>query len=116
MRMPDLFYRSTRDSNGRIKSSEAIVRGIAPDGGLYVPEAVPQIDLPSGSLSRMDYGELALYVMRKFLTDFTEGELKYCIREAYDKKFDDPSVTPLVEKDGTFFLELFMDQHLHSKM
>jgi len=107
MRMPDLFYRSTRDSNGRIKSSEAIVRGIAPDGGLYVPEAVPQIDLPSGSLSRMDYGELALYVMRKFLTDFTEGELKYCIREAYDKKFDDPSVTPLVEKDGTFFLELF---------
>jgi len=103
----NLFYKSTRDSNGRIKSSEAIVRGIAPDGGLYVPEAVPQIDLPLDSLSRMDYPELALYIMRKFLTDFTEDELKYCIRKAYDKKFDSPKITPLVEKGSAFFLELF---------
>ena len=105
--MSNLFYKSTRDSNGRIKSSEAIVRGIAPDGGLYVPEAVPQIDLPLDSLSRMDYPELALYIMRKFLTDFTEDELKYCIRKAYDKKFDSPKITPLVEKGSAFFLELF---------
>ena len=105
--MSNLFYKSTRDSNGRIKSSEAIVRGIAMDGGLYVPEAVPQIDLPLDSLSRMDYPELALYIMRKFLTDFTEDELKYCIRKAYDKKFDSPKITPLVEKGGAFFLELF---------
>ncbi len=105
--MSNLFYKSTRDSNGRIKSSEAIVRGIAADGGLYVPEAIPQIDLPLGSLARMDYPELALYIMRKFLTDFTEDELKYCIRKAYDKKFDSPKITPLVEKGGVFFLELF---------
>jgi threonine synthase len=103
----NLFYKSTRGTDNRIESSRAIVRGIATDGGLYVPEAIPQIDLPLGSLSRMDYPELALYIISKFLTDFTEDELKYCIRKAYDKKFDSPKITPLVEKGGAFFLELF---------
>jgi len=102
-----LFYRSTRGTDNRIESSRAIVRGIATDGGLYVPEAVPQIDLPMDSLSRMNYGELALYIMSKFLTDFKEEELKYCIMKAYDKKFDDPRIAPLLEKGGAFFLELF---------
>lgn len=105
--MSNLFYKSTRGTDNRIGSSRAIVRGIATDGGLYVPEAIPKIDLLLGSLARMDYPELALYIMRKFLTDFTEDELKYCIRKAYDKKFDSPKITPLVEKGGVFFLELF---------
>jgi len=105
--MSKLYYRSTRGTDNRIGSSRAIVRGIATDGGLYVPEAIPQIDLPLGSLARMDYPELALYIISKFLTDFTEDELKYCIRKAYDKKFDSPKITPLVEKGGAFFLELF---------
>ncbi len=105
--MSKLYYRSTRGTDNRIESSRAIVRGIATDGGLYVPEAIPQIDLPLDSLSRMDYPELALYIISKFLTDFTEDELKYCIRKAYDKKFDSPKITPLVEKGGAFFLELF---------
>ena len=105
--MSKLYYRSTRGTDNRIGSSRAIVRGIATDGGLYVPEAIPQIDLPLDSLSRMDYPELALYIISKFLTDFTEDELKYCIRKAYDKKFDSPKITPLVEKGGAFFLELF---------
>jgi len=105
--MSKLYYRSTRGTDNRIESSWAIVRGIATDGGLYVPEAIPQIDLPLDSLSRMDYPELALYIISKFLTDFTEDELKYCIRKAYDKKFDSPKITPLVEKGGAFFLELF---------
>ncbi|MBM3702591.1 MAG: threonine synthase [Actinobacteria bacterium] len=105
--MSKLFYRSTRGTDNRIESSRAIVRGIATDGGLYVPEAVPQIDLSMGSLAQMDYTELALYIMSKFLTDFKEEELKYCIEKAYDKKFDDPRIAPLVEKGGAFFLELF---------
>ncbi|MCG2790561.1 MAG: threonine synthase [Actinomycetia bacterium] len=105
--MSKLFYRSTRGTDNRIESSRAIVRGIATDGGLYVPEAVPQIDLSLDSLSRMDYSELALYIMSKFLTDFKEEELKYCIMKAYDKKFYDPRIAPLVEKGGAFFLELF---------
>lgn len=105
--MSKLFYRSTRGTDNRIESSRAIVRGIALDGGLYIPEAVPQIDLPMDSLSRMNYSELALYIMRKFLADFKEEELKYCIMKAYDKKFDSPQIAPLVENGGAFFLELF---------
>lgn len=83
------------------------MKGIASDGGLYVPEAVPRIDLPWDSLLKMDYKDLALYIISKFFTDFTEEELKYCIDKAYDSKFDDPEIVPLVEKGGVFFLELF---------
>jgi len=105
--MSKLFYKSTRGTDSRIRSSEAIIRGIASDGGLYVPDFIPEIDRPLNSLSQLDYSELALYIMCKFLTDFTTGELKYCIGRAYDSKFDSPLIAPLVEKDGTFFLELF---------
>src|SRR4030042_4371781 len=105
--MPDVYYRSTRGIDGPISSSRAIVKGIASDGGLYVPDAIPRIDLSLDSLLKMDYKDLALYIIRQFFTDFTEEELKYCIKKAYDKKFDDPGIVPLVEKGGAFFLELF---------
>lgn len=102
-----MYYRSTRGADDKIKSSSAIVRGIAPDGGLYVPEKIPQIDRAFKKFSRLDYRDIALYITGKFFTDFTEEELKYCIGNAYDKKFDDPLITPLTEKGGVFFLELF---------
>lgn len=105
--MADVYYRSTRGADGPISSSRAIVKGIAPDGGLYVPGAIPRIDLSPDSLLKMDYKDIALYIIRQFFTDFTEEELNYCIKKAYDKKFDDPRIVPLVEKGGAFFLELF---------
>ncbi len=105
--MSDVYYRSTRGVDGPISSSRAIVKGIASDGGLYVPDAIPRIDLSLDSLIKMDYKDLALYIIRQFFTDFTEEELKYCIKKAYDEKFDDPGIVPLVEKGGAFFLELF---------
>lgn len=102
-----LYYKSTRGIDNAIDSSKAIVRGIASDGGLYVPDVIPQIDLSLDSLLKMDYHRLALYIIGKFFTDFTEAELRYCIERAYDRKFDDPLITPLVEKGSAFFLELF---------
>ncbi len=105
--MSKLYYKSTRGTDDAVDSSKAIVRGIASDGGLYVPNAIPRIDLSLDGLLKMDYHRLALYIMGKFLTDFTEAELEYCIEKAYDRKFDDPLITPLVEKGGAFFLELF---------
>ena len=105
--MSDVYYRSTRGVDGPRSSSREIVKGIASDGGLYVPDAIPRIDLSPDSLIKMDYKDLALYIIRQFFTDFTEEELKYCIKKAYDKKFDDPGIVPLVEKGGAFFLELF---------
>jgi threonine synthase len=105
--MSKLFYKSTRGAGCRLTSSEAIIKGIASDGGLYVPESIPQIDRSLKNLSDMDYRRLALYIMSKFFNDFSSRELEDCISRAYDSKFDTPVVAPLVEKDGVFFLELF---------
>lgn len=105
--MGNLYYKSTRSEKERILSSEAIVNGIAGDGGLYVPESLPAIDLPYSKLAKMSFKELAYFILRKFLTDFTEDELKFCIEKAYDKKFDTDEIAPLVKKDNVFFIELY---------
>jgi len=105
--MSKLFYRSTRGTDNWLESSEAMIKGIASDGGLYVPEVIPKINQPLDKMLSMNYQELAFYIISKFFADFTAEELKYCIRKAYDKKFDDPLIAPLLQKDKAFFLELF---------
>ncbi|MCL5069826.1 MAG: pyridoxal-phosphate dependent enzyme, partial [Actinobacteria bacterium] len=105
--MENLYYKSTRSEKERILSSKAIVNGIAGDGGLYVPESLPAIDLTFSKLLKMSFKELAYFIIRKFLTDFTEDELRFCIEKAYDEKFDTPEIAPLVKKDNVFFLELY---------
>ncbi len=103
----DLLYKSTRSKNGEIKASQAIVKGLADDGGLYVPTRLPKLDKSFKELSQMGYKEIAYYVMNKFLKDFSEDELKNCINSAYDDKFDTPLIAPIVKKDDVYFLELF---------
>lgn len=103
----DLIYRSTRNNKETATASQAILKGLAGQGGLFVPERIPELDVPFEKLSRMTYQELAYEVMRLFLTDFTEEELKSCICSAYDKKFDTPGIADLVKKDNAWFLELF---------
>lgn len=103
----DLFYRSTRGKGEAVRASQAILKGLADDGGLYVPESVPPLDRSLEELSQMTYQETAYEVMKLFLTDFTEEELKNCINRAYDSKFDTEVIAPLVEADGTYYLELF---------
>ena len=103
----DLFYRSTRSKNETVKASQAILKGLADDGGLFVPESVPRLDKTLEELSNMTYQETAYEVMKLFLTDFTEEELKDCINKAYDSKFDTEVIAPLVEADGAYYLELF---------
>lgn len=102
----DLMYKSTR-SNETVKASQAILKGLADDGGLFVPTSIPKLEVSLEQLSKMSYKEVAYEVMRKFLTDFTEEELKNCINKAYDAKFDTEEIAPLVEADGAYFLELF---------
>ncbi|GFI21483.1 threonine synthase [Lachnospiraceae bacterium] len=103
----DLFYRSTRSNHDAVKASQAILKGLADDGGLYVPESVPRLDKSFEALSEMTYQETAYEVMKLFLTDFTESELKDCINKAYDSKFDTEQIAPIVEAEGTYYLELF---------
>ena len=72
-----------------------------------MPESIPQLDVPMDKLAQMTYQETAYEVMSRFLTDFTEDELKNCINKAYDSKFDTEKIAPLHEADGAYFLELF---------
>ena len=100
-------YHSTRNAEKTLTASQAILQGIAPDGGLYVPDHIPALDIALDRLSDMTYQELAYEVMKKFFDDFTEEELKHCVNAAYDDKFDDSSIVPLVKAGGNHYLELF---------
>ncbi len=103
----NVMFRSTRDAQNRVTASQAILKGLAEDGGLFVPEQIPQLDVPLEALAGMSYHETAYAVMKQFLTDYTEEELKSCIRQAYDAKFDTDEIAPLREADGAYYLELF---------
>ena len=80
----ELFYRSTRNENVMLTASEAILQGLSDEGGLFVPERIPVLNVSLSEIAGMDYQETAYMVMKQFLTDFTEEELKSCIRLAYD--------------------------------
>ena len=103
----ELLYRSTRSTEKTVTASEAILKGLADDGGLFVPERIPKLDVSMEELKEMTYQETAYTVMKQFLTDFTEEELKRCIASAYDSKFDTEEIAPLAKVGDTYHLELF---------
>lgn len=102
----NLMYKSTRGPQ-EVTASYAILKGLSDDGGLFVPERIPALDVSVEALSKMTYQETAYEVMKLYLTDFTEEELKSCICKAYDEKFDTDVIAPLKKADGAWFLELF---------
>lgn len=103
----EVLYRSTRGKSEPVTASMAILKGLAKDGGLFVPDRIPKLTLTMDKLSGMSYQETAYEVMKLFLTDFTGEELKSCIASAYDSKFDTEQIAPLKEADGAYYLELF---------
>lgn len=103
----DLLYKSTRSENETVTASQAILKGLANDGGLFVPTSIPSLGTSISNLSQMTYQEVAYEVMKLFFTDFTEEELKLCIKTAYDAKFDTEEIAPIVKADGAYYLELF---------
>lgn len=105
--MKNIMYLSTRGDKNHVTASQAIVKGIAEDGGLYVPEEIPTLDFPLEKITEYDYRELAYQVLKLILTDYTEDELRYCINSAYDSKFDNEAIAPLVSAGDGNFLELF---------
>ena len=103
----ELKYKSTRGGQTEVTASQAILQGLAGDGGLFVPAQIPRLDVSLKELAGMSYQETAYEVMKLFLTDFTEEELKRCIACAYDEKFDTEAIAPLAKVDGAYYLELF---------
>lgn len=102
-----VLYKSTRGTGKEITASQAILKGLSEDGGLFVPTSIPKLECSLDELSHMSYQEVAYQVMSRFLTDFTEEELKQCIAKAYDEKFDNKEIAPLVQKKNAYYLELF---------
>ncbi|MBQ8814374.1 MAG: threonine synthase [Lachnospiraceae bacterium] len=103
----NMVYYSTRGGDGPVTASEAVLKGLAKDGGLFVPSWIPCFESSIEEMSKMDYRELAYEVMRLYLTDYTEEELKACIDGAYDDKFDTEEIVPLAKVGSEYYLELF---------
>ena len=103
----EMLYRSTRSALAPVTASQAVLQGLAPDGGLYVPVSIPKLEIRPEQLSAMNYRDTAYEVMRLFFTDFTEEELRDCIDGAYDSKFETAEPAVLKEAGGSYYLELF---------
>lgn len=103
----ELSYQSTRGGEAGVTASQAILKGLAADGGLFMPCFIPKLDKTMKELSLMTYQETAYEVMKLFLTDYSEAELKSCIERAYDSKFDTEEIAPLSKADGAYYLELY---------
>lgn len=103
----EVLYKSTRNDERKVSASQAILKGLSEDGGLFVPERIPALDKPLKEMAGMSYQEIAYEVMKLFLTDFSEEELKSCVDKAYDSKFDVEEIVPLAEADNAYYLELF---------
>ena len=100
-------FRSTRGDSEELRSAQAIIRGIAPDRGLYVPEEIPEMPFDLSDMADASYQELAKKVIGAFFTDYTEEELSACVEGAYDEKFDTTEIAPLVKAGNAWFLELY---------
>lgn len=103
----ELLYRSTRDTDNIVTASQAILQGLAVDGGLYVPTKMPALSLDFHELADLTYQEIAFKILSAFLPDYTADELQYCIASAYDEKFDTQLIAPVVKKGDSYYLELF---------
>lgn len=105
-----MFYNSTRNSTVKVNSAEAITQGISADGGLFVPESIPELSLDEiKAVGDMNYADRAAFVFSKYLTDFTDAEIHYCTDNAYStKNFETESIAEIAHLfDGTYMLELW---------
>ncbi len=106
----EMFYRSTRGGIDGLTASDTITRGIAPDGGLFVPESQVRLSLDEiENMSAMNYAERAVFILKPFLGDFSEDEIRDCVNKAYTReKFDSDRVVPLRKlNENVSILELW---------
>lgn len=98
-------YTSTRNSSLEVNASYGILKGISEEGGLFVPNQIPKIDVKT--LIGKNYKEIAVEILNLFLNDFSKDEVKVCVDNAYDNKFTVDDKVQLKKTDNSFFLELF---------
>ncbi|MGN0295902.1 MAG: threonine synthase, partial [Parafannyhessea sp.] len=101
------FYHSTRSDSETVTSKQAILAGIAPDGGLYVSDDAVRNKLDLRAVCQEGYHQIACRVLGTLLPDFTEQEVASCVAAAYADNFDTPAVTPLSPLGTDWLLELY---------
>ena len=102
-----MYFLSTRGNNEKITASQAIIKGLSSDRGLFVPSEFKNLKSELKNLVDLDYKELAYVILKEFLTDYSEKELKYCINSAYDEKFDTEKIAPISKVGDDYVLELY---------
>lgn len=101
-------YRSTRGNvKNSLNSSAAIIQGLAPDSGLYVPVNFPQAPWKVADLIDLSYQEVAVKVLQLFFDDFSTEEIQRIVEKAYGEQWDNEKIAPVVKHDGNYYLELF---------
>lgn len=102
-------YQSTRNKNTEVTASEAILRGISEDGGLFVPKEFPRFSVDDiKALSGLPYGKRACYVLGAFLTDFEFDDIQECTEKAYSANFENCEPAPIVRLgEGKYIMELW---------
>ncbi len=100
------YYHSTRGEE-RCSPKEAILKGIASDGGLFVWDDLDQVQLDLHTFLQLDYPGMVQTLFRRLLWDYSEEELAACAQAAYGDTFDDERITPLVFAGKQPVLELF---------
>ena len=99
-------YISTRNKEKIVSISEAIIQGLADDGGLYTPQTIDQkVDL--ASTLKMSYLELAQYILSLFLSDFRYEQIQQCVQNAYQNSFENNEVAPLCKYNDGWLMELW---------
>lgn len=100
-----MVYYSTRNHKIFRKPSEAIVEGIAPDGGLYLPEQFPAF--PLEKLVTMSGADISVEILSLLLDDFTKAELATLVHAAYDESFENGEIAPIKSVGDHFVMELW---------
>ena len=98
---------STRSNRHTASSTQAVLKGIAPDGGLYTPISFAELKVDVGSLLNMSAVEISAEVIGRLLDDFSRDEMRALIEAAYDGKFETEDLTPVEKVGDDFVLELF---------
>ena len=100
-------FHSTRSTTDSLTSKQAIRKGIADDGGLFVTDSLGETHVDIASLAGKSYQQIAFDVLSVLLPDYTEAELKECIDEAYGPQWSDEKITPVKPLGDDYVMELF---------
>lgn len=100
-------YRSTRGDRQELVSADAIIRGLAPDRGLYVPEEIPALPFAVKDMVDEPYTAFAKKIIGAFFDDYTEEEITACVKNAYTGTFEAEEIVPVRKAGDAWFLELY---------